>query len=206
MSNAAPSPPKVIKDSSIAGVPGFFDYASLYERVVEECPRNSFLVEVGVYHGLSLRHLAHLSKAADKNLTVVGIDWGRGSPEVPKGESIHPDTIACEQPCGNLASPMLSTLITAGVADETLLILAPSVKAAKLIPDGSCAMVFIDACHTKEAVAADIRAFLPKVAPNGICAGHDYFVFPGVREAVHDAFGFQDWMCRDANSCWEVRL
>ncbi len=101
---------------------------------------------------------------------------------------------------------MLSTLITAGVADDVLLILAPSTKAAKLIPDGCAAMVFIDACHDRDAVVADIKAFMPKVASNGVIAGHDYFTFPGVRQAVHDVFGAKDWMCRDANSCWEVRL
>lgn len=190
----------------IGNVPGWFDYADLYNRIVDEAPPNSWLVEVGVYHGLSLRHLAHAAKAADKNLTVVGIDWGRGSPEVPTNEDIHPSRIASQQPCGNLASPMLSTLITAGVADDTRLILAPSTKAAILIPDGSAYMVFIDACHEREAVLADIRAFVSKVMPGGVICGHDYFVFPGVRQAVHDAFGHKDWMCRDANSCWEVRL
>lgn len=197
---------KVLATSGVAGVPGWFDYADLYNRVVDEAPPNSWLVEVGVYHGLSLRHLAHAAKAADKNLTVVGIDWGRGSPEVPTTEAVHPTNVAKLMSCGNLASPMLSTLITAGVADDVALILAPSHKAAKFIPDGACAMVFIDAEHTHDAVLRDIRAYLPKVMPGGIIAGHDYFVFPGVRTAVHTAFGERDMMCRDASSCWELRL
>lgn len=205
MSTTAPAA-KTTNSQGVACVPGWFDYADLYSRAVDESPPGSWLVEIGVYHGLSLRHLAHLAKAADKNLTVVGIDWGRGSPEVPRGDSIHPDTIASEQPCGNLASPMLSTLITAGVADDAAIILAPSVKAAKFIPDGACHMVFIDACHERDAVAADIRAFLPKVAPGGWMCGHDWFVFPGVRQAVCEAFGYQDHMSRDAGSCWAVQL
>lgn len=187
-------------------MPGWFDYADFYSRVVEEANPGDWLIEVGVYHGLSLRHLAHHAKAADKGLTVVGIDWGRGSPEVPPTEAVHPDRVAELASCGNLASPMLSTLITAGVADDVLLILAPSVSAAKLIPDGCAGMVFIDAEHTRDAVLADIKAYLPKVRPGGVIAGHDYFVFPGVRQAVHDVFGHKDWMCRDAPSCWEVRL
>lgn len=195
-----------INDSGVANVPGWFDYSDLYNRVVDEAPRGSWLVEVGVYHGLSLRHLAHAAKAAMKNLTVVGVDWGRGSPEVPKTEAIHPSNVATLASCGNLASPMLATLITAGVADDVALILSPSVRAAKFVPDGSCYMVFIDADHTRDAVLADIRAWAPKVAPGGVLCGHDYFVFPGVREAVHEVFGPQDRMCRDSNSCWEVRL
>lgn len=196
----------VPRTSGVANVPGFFTYSALYNRVVDEAPRGSWLVEIGVYHGLSLRHLAHAAKAADKNLTVVGIDWGRGSPEVPSTEAIHPDRIAEQQPCGNLASPMLATLVTAGVADDAAIILAPSLKAAKFIPDGACYMVFIDACHERDSVVADIRAYLPKVMRGGVLCGHDYFVFPGVRQAVHDVFGAKDWMCRDANCSWEVRL
>lgn len=195
-----------ISNPGVAGIPGYFDYADLYNRVVDEAPHGAWLVEVGVYHGLSLRHLAHAAKAAAKNLTVVGVDWGRGSPEVPKEMAIHTDNVAKLASCGNLASPMLSTLITAGVADDCALILAPSVKAAKFVPDGSCHMVFIDADHTRDAVLADLRAWLPKVMKNGWICGHDYFIFPGVRQAVHEVFGHKDWMCRDANSCWEVRI
>lgn len=189
----------------VPGVPGFFDYSELYNRVVEESPFCSWLVELGVYHGLSLRHLAHAAKAADKNLTVVGVDWGRGSPEAPQTEPIHPEQVATLAG-GNLASYMLNTLITAGVADDVSLILAPSVKAAKFVPDGSCYMVFIDACHDYESVVADIKAWLPKVAKGGVLCGHDWFDFPGVRNAVCDVFGAKDWMCRDSESCWEVRL
>lgn len=197
---------RTINDTTVAGIPGWFDYSALYNRVVDEAPPDAWLVEVGVYHGLSLRHLAHAAKAADKNLTVVGVDWGRGSPEVPATEAIHPQNVAALASCGNLASPMLATLVTAGVADDTTLILAPSVKAAKFVPDGSCYMVFLDACHDFDSVTADIRAWLPKIACGGVLCGHDYFTFPPVRQAVHAAFGLRDLMCRDAQSCWEVRL
>ena len=187
-------------------VPGYFDYSDLYARIVDDAPAGSWLVEIGVYHGLSLRFLAHHAKAADKNLTVVGIDWARGSGEVPKTEPIHPDQVATTLPYGNLASPMLSTLITAGVADDTTLIIGPSTKCAKFIPDGAAYMVFIDASHLHDDVVADIRAFLPKVKRGGVMAGHDLFTFPGVRTAVAQVFGEMDHMCRDSPSCWEVRL
>ena len=150
--------------------------------------------------GSTVRHhrrAASRGSRADR-LTVVGIDWGRGSGE-------HAAEMA-EIPHGNLAGNMLKTLVTGGVADDCTIILAPSVKAAKFIPDGACYMVFIDGDHSHAGVTADIRAFLPKIMPNGLIAGHDYFSFPGVRSAVHAAFGYQDHMCRDAPSCWEVRL
>jgi cephalosporin hydroxylase len=194
VSQAAPK----ITESGVAGVPGWFSFSELYNRVVDEAPPGSWLVEVGVYHGLSLRHLAHAAKAADKNLTVVGIDWFRGSPE----HRDHVDAL----PGRNLAGAALETLLTAGVADDCALIAAPAARAAKFIPDGACYMVFIDGDHSFEGCMSDIRTFLPKVMRGGIIAGHDYFVYPGVRQAVHQAFGAKDWMCRDASCSWEVRL
>ena len=98
--------------------PGGFDWPLLYNRVVDEAPPGSILVEVGVYRGKSLRYLAHRAKAADKGLLVVGVDWGRGSPE-------H-GAEAALLPAGNLAGVQLRTLLTAGVADEAALVVAPS--------------------------------------------------------------------------------
>jgi cephalosporin hydroxylase len=205
VSNAAPSA-KTVNASGIAGVPGWFSAGHFYNRIVDEAPVGSWLVEVGVYHGLSLRHLAHAAKAADKGLTVVGIDWGRGSPEVLRTDEVHPDQVAATQPCGNLASPMLSTIITAGVADDCAIVLAPSSLAARLIPDGACYMVYIDACHHRDEVMADIKRYLPKIAPGGVIAGHDYLTFPGVRQAVHEMFGMSDYGTGEDPQTWEVRL
>jgi hypothetical protein len=49
-----------------------------------------------------------------------------------------------------------------------------SVLAADDVEDGSLDFVFIDADHTYEAVAADIKAWWPKVRLGGTLAGHDY--------------------------------
>ncbi len=195
MSAAAPVQ---VPPPATAEVKGWFDFSDLYNRMVDEAPRGSWLVENGVFHALSFRHLTHTAKAADKELTVVGVDHFRGSVE-------HRDYVA-SLPGANFADKAVQTLITAGVADDCTLIVAPSVKAAKFIPDGSCAMVFLDGDHSHDGVMADIRAWLPKVREGGYLCGHDYFTFPGVRSAVHAAFGYKDWMCRDSRSCWEVRL
>lgn len=178
-------------------IPGYFDFAALYDRVVSEAPPRSLLIEVGVYHGKSLRFLAHAAKAAGKGLTVVGVDWGRGSAEHDEIDRL---------PAGNLAGVQLRTLLTAGVADDCVLVIAPSELAARLVPDGKAYMVFLDADHSEAGVLADIAAWRPKVMRGGIVAGHDYFVFPGVRNAVHAAFGRRDAVSIDTPSCWEVRL
>lgn len=65
-------------------------------------------------------------------------------------------------------------------------------------------LIFIDACHTYEAVKADIAAWRQHLAAGGVLAGHDYCVpaFPGVRRAVDEAFG--DRVRVAGNSVWYV--
>jgi len=45
---------------------------------------------------------------------------------------------------------------------------------AAQVPDGSLDMVYLDACHMEECVRKDLEAWLPKVKPMGIVAGHDF--------------------------------
>lgn len=70
---------------------------------------------------------------------------------------------------------------------EAVAVLAPyrctilreaSVDAAKGIPDGSLDFVYIDANHGEAFVTADLEAWVPKVRPGGIVAGHDYLWRP----------------------------
>jgi len=49
-----------------------------------------------------------------------------------------------------------------------------SVEAAKTVPQRSLDFVYLDADHWLPAVIADLQAWLPKVRPGGVIAGHDY--------------------------------
>jgi hypothetical protein len=49
-----------------------------------------------------------------------------------------------------------------------------SVELAPRYPDGYFDWVYIDAMHTRAAVLADLKAFAPKVKPDGFILGHDY--------------------------------
>ena len=51
---------------------------------------------------------------------------------------------------------------------------AASVDAAKRFADKSVDFVFIDADHSAKAVYEDLQAWVPKVRPGGVLAGHDY--------------------------------
>ena len=49
-----------------------------------------------------------------------------------------------------------------------------SVDAAASYPDGHFDWIFIDTVHTRDAVAADLQAWWPKLRPGGLFSGDDY--------------------------------
>lgn len=69
-----------------------------------------------------------------------------------------------------------------------------STEAASKVPDGSLDFVYLDARHDYDAVLEDLVAWVPKVRPGGLVAGHDYLDgdLPegrfGVKSAVDDFF------------------
>ena len=60
-----------------------------------------------------------------------------------------------------------------------------STDAVKLIADSSLDFVYIDANHTYESVAEDIRLYYPKVKKGGLFSGHDYD-YESVKKAVDE--------------------
>jgi len=71
-----------------------------------------------------------------------------------------------------------------------------SIEAAQNVKDESLDLVFIDALHHYEPMMQDIKAWLPKVQPRGILAGHDWWgdgtgyaaTMEGVMRALLDNF------------------
>lgn len=63
----------------------------------------------------------------------------------------------------------------------------PSVVATELPQMHDLDLVFIDADHSYDSCYNDIAAWLPRVRPGGVIAGHDYGpAFPGVEKAVRE--------------------
>lgn len=58
---------------------------------------------------------------------------------------------------------------------------------ASNVEDESLDLLYIDCCHTYECVNKDLNAWMPKVKPNAIVAGHDYLNKNyGVYQAIAD--------------------
>jgi hypothetical protein len=68
---------------------------------------------------------------------------------------------------------------------------AASIDAAASFEDQSVDWIYLDSNHSYEAVAADLRAWLPKVRSGGVLAGDDYhetgaWFKDGVKRAVDE--------------------
>jgi glycosyltransferase involved in cell wall biosynthesis len=139
-----------------------------YRRLMERVPYGGATAELGVWRGRSICAVADIIRK--KSLRVLAVDYfqeGSGIEEEFRSNisrfSIHP------QVC---ISRMMTT------------------EAAAQIPDASLDLVFIDANHAYDAVKADLLAWMDKVKPGGILAGHDYQAdHEGVIRAVNETFG-----------------
>ena len=80
---------------------------------------------------------------------------------------------------------------------------AKSPEAASRFKDGEFDIVYIDAEHDYESVKADIAAWRPKA--KHVLAGHDYYVFDGVKNAVFDSFG-PEVVPRVEGNVWTVQI
>lgn len=173
-------------------IPGFFDYAALYDALVKRAVDGDCIVEVGAYLGRSGCYLGKKIVESGKKVTLLCVDVWPPTYRNPDNEKIliwHESTF--ETFYANVRQCHLTKVIVP--------IRAESVWAASFVRNG-LASVFIDGDHSYESCLADIKAWLPKVKSGGLICGHDYSAtFPGVPKAVGEMFGSK---IRLAGQCW----
>lgn len=171
-----------------------------WHAILKRIPENKEITgaEVGVWQG---RTSLELLKAREMLHHIMVDPWQ--APDHGSSYAMSPDSIAKnEQPYfDECHSTMLESV--GPYMDRVTIYRLYSHQAAGLIKDKALDYVFIDAEHTYKAVMQDIRLWLPKVKEGGWIGGHDYGNlprFPGVHEAVNDAFG--DSVELDVNCTW----
>jgi predicted O-methyltransferase YrrM len=161
-------------------IPGWFTFPQLYSQAVKEARDGDLLVEIGAWLGRSTAYLGQCAKASGKRIKLVVVDTFTGS-------STEPSMVSSAQDHGGSVRPEFErNMRLADVLEIMEIKEARSLEAAAVVPEGSCALVFIDADHRYEAVRADIRAWIGKVRPGGILAGHDCYTYAEVFNAVRD--------------------
>lgn len=181
-------------------VPGYFDFEDVYREAIEWIPDGGTFVEVGCWQGQSLAYLLVEAHNSGKQLKVFGCDHFRGS--------VNDGPLIKEADLKSIVAHCSHNLRRA--AYPFSLVHAESTVGATFFADESIDYLFIDAGHMYEEVQSDLAAWLPKVKPGGIVAGHDFNQVPvavAVREALEplaiEHIGATTWKW---GSCWRVRL
>lgn len=79
-----------------------------------------------------------------------------------------------------------------------------SMEAVSLFDNGALDFIYIDGDHSYKSVEEDILAWMPKIKPGGVIAGHDYGYYPGVKKAVDEIFG--TLVAHFPDTSWMVEL
>jgi predicted O-methyltransferase YrrM len=177
--------------TSWEGIEGWFNFKRFYDWVLESAPQKATFVEVGCFLGKSLCYLGEAIRKSNKDITLIGVDTCTGSPttSIALGLAAHLG--------GTFAGLLHRNVLACGLGGSVRLILAESVAAAALFAPASLDFVFIDGDHSHAAVLADIAAWLPRIRPGGLLAGHDYRMtsqphLAGVTEAVEARWPGED--------------
>ncbi|HMS55783.1 MAG TPA: class I SAM-dependent methyltransferase [Fimbriimonadaceae bacterium] len=176
-------------------MPGWFDFADLYDLAVAEASHGSKFLEIGCWLGKSTCYLADQVRRSKKSVLITVIDTFKGVPGDELQELLGPYG-------GSVRTAFEKNLEMSGVRDLVSILEENSAAAHHHFAPQSLDFIFIDADHSYPAVKRDIRNFLPKVKPGGILAGHDYGHSPQVRRAVDEALG----PCPASASSWAYRV
>lgn len=144
-------------------------------------------VELGVFDGRTFLHL--LQNCRD--LTLYGVDvWGRFTPQGATTSGERCFCPYCSETRASRKSRSIDQMeravkgaVVAIDPDRGKLLTLATSDAVRMFADGTLDFVFVDADHSTEGVARDIREWAPKLKPWGWLIGHDYNM-KSVRDAV----------------------
>lgn len=151
-------------------IPGWFDDADVFEHAVRALPsgKRPVVVEVGAWVGRSTACLCEIIAANPPAVDHYVVDTWEGT----LNEAKHAELIKeLKKP---LFEVFIANMFNAGHLPFIRPIQMPSLSAASLFPARFIDFCYIDADHSFQAVKNDLNAWYPKMAKNGLLAGHDY--------------------------------
>ena len=167
-------------------IQGWFDYADLFEALVNKTPDNGIFVEGGAWLGCSSSYLCDIAK---DRINVYIVDTWKGSKE--ELEDAH--KLATETDVYQIFLENMGDRKFTPIRKE-------STEASKDFEDESCDVIFIDMDHSYEGVKQDLIHWFPKLKKGGYIAGHDRD-WEGVSRAIHEFFP-NEKLQRVSSSCW----
>lgn len=174
------SPTAIMTEETSRGwrpsIPGWADdILPFYQQIAETLPNGGTFVEVGVCAGRSIVYLAsRLILLGKLDVHLFAVDSWQGK---------------------NFRAQLLETYVRGRANTDEIDMIKPiafeGARAARLFDDLTVDGVFIDSDHEYPGMIEHLQAWVPKVRPGGIIAGHDYSKadWPGVVQAVDEYFG-----------------
>jgi hypothetical protein len=175
-------------------VPGFFSFQPVYDLALARIPDRGVWVEVGSWQGRSISYAVVESLRQARNIQFHVVDIWRLA-EKHHRPGLQSDQDLYEAFCRN----------TETIQDHFTVHRQASDVAATEFADHSLDFLMIDADHSYEAVARDIRAWWPKMRPGALMTGDDLRgSFPGVRQAITEFAQEHHLTWRGQSGCWIV--
>lgn len=146
-----------------------FDFSNYYDRVAEEMPVNSRLVEVGSGDGVSGIYLAKKLYELGKGFKLYMVD------SMAYGQYLQMKQI-------------YENVIKSGLGEMIEIVPLDSLNASCKFNGESLDFAFLDSSHEYTQTRAEIFLWYDKVKVGGILSGHDFYSTenPGVGQAVKE--------------------
>lgn len=140
---------------------------AIRDEVIALLPKGGVVAEVGVAFGDFSEVI--LARTSPTRLHLID-PWAHQATEAYASDPANFDQLNFDRTFHDVTKRFAGQSQTGLVSIERGL----SVELAPRYADGYFDWVYIDAMHTRDAVLADLRAFAPKVKPDGFILGHDY--------------------------------
>ena len=175
---------------------GWFNMETQYLELLDATPEGGTFVELGCYKGKSTSFIGVEIHKRKRDINFFAIDSFQGATN-----STDANEIKAYEGISEIEESYTYNVSPIGNKIKTIVSLTD--EAAQYFNDEEIDVLFVDAGHSRDAVKADIEAWLPKMKPNGIMAGHDYTAWEGVNKAVTEVFGTPH---KVENDCWFIYL
>jgi hypothetical protein len=178
-------------------ITGWFDWAPLYDDMVEKAENDDVIIEVGCFLGKSMAYLGQRVNESGKKIHLVAVDIFE-----PECEH-HADVLGGRDMLTEFKSNMTDLRINVhaikGKSPEVML------SGNAIVRDDAIFGVFVDAAHDYISVVEDLGFWWPKIRPGGIFAGHDYFEqTAGVKQAVDEFVSREKLELHLRDHCWLI--
>ena len=177
-------------------IEGWFNMEAQYLELLNHCPDGGTFVELGCFKGKSTSFIVTEIINQKRDVSFYAVDSFEGSTNLSDAKEVeaYNGIRNIENDFKNNTKHLYNYFFTYKELSH---------QAADNFNNKDVDVIFIDAGHSYEAVKKDIEAWLPKMKPNGIIAGHDYNSWSGVKKAVDEKFGQPH---KIENDCWFIYL